>query len=117
MTYLAYPHDPTLNTYAREADAIELLEQARDILPIDDERTLEILQQVFGADIVGDPNALDEYNDAKETIAKAAELRQELAEAQEANRELKRKLAAVEWALKRAKGSKLEAVRQAIATN
>lgn len=127
MTHLAYPSDPELRQFAQEADAIELLEQLNEI-PMSGDSLFRVLQEVLGAHIVGDPSALDDYNDAKETIARAAEitaennaLRKELAETVAAShqriRELEHKLSAVEWALKRAKGSKLEAVRQAIATN
>lgn len=120
---LHYPINPTLRECMKLADAQELLERAESIIhDLGDEKQTELLQEVFGDEIVGDPYALEDYKDAKETIAKAVELRQECTEAQEALKAasqrisaLERKLRDIERVLLKGKGSKLDAISKILA--
>lgn len=117
-----YPSDPKLRELAILADAEELLEEAHDLLGGTSLDETAILQWIFGDDIVGDPCALEEYEDAKETLAKGAELRQECTEAQEALETANERIIALEWKLRdiervllKGKGSKLDAIAKILA--
>lgn len=119
-----YPSDPKLRELAILADAEELLQEAESRMwrAVSDEKQTELLQGVFGDDVVGDPCALEEYKDATETIAKAAELRQKCDEAidslvieQNRTRALEWKLRDIERVLLKGKGSKLDAIAKILA--